>query len=200
MEIKNYLSKLDNTAGVNETRRAFGFLFLAVSTAIGFASVLSEIAFIRRTPSIYYVAIWTGSFGVTFVIFFAKTRSTISSIRNRMKNSVNWPTKAKTINGLCWAGPFITIPAFLHFYQFLILLGIGLGNVSTYLCMRKYSGLDSREQMVVGLISLFAIPLAIAIDSVMFAARQDIAVMISRVLISVAYGAGGIYAITYKSS
>jgi hypothetical protein len=34
----------------------------------------------------------------------------------------------------------------------------------------------------------------------MFAARQDIAVMISRVLISVAYGAGGIYAITYKSS
>jgi hypothetical protein len=66
--------------------------------------------------------------------------------------------------------------------------------------MRKYSGLDNREQMVVGLISLLAIPLAIAIDSVMFAARQDIAVMISRVLISVAYGVGGIYAITYKAS
>jgi hypothetical protein len=66
--------------------------------------------------------------------------------------------------------------------------------------MRKYSGVDNREQMVVGLISLFAIPVAIAIDLVMFAARQDVAVMVSRVLISVAYGAGGIYAITYKVS
>jgi hypothetical protein len=184
---------------MNETRRAFGFLFLAVSTAIGFASVLSEVAFIRRMPSFYYIAIWTASFGFTFIIFFAKARGTISSIRIRMKNSVKWPIKAKTINGLCWAGPFITIPIFIHFYQFLILLGIGLGNVSTYLCMRRYSGLENREQMVVGLISLIAIPVAIGIDSIMFAARQDIAVTISRVLISVAYGAGGIYAITSKA-
>jgi hypothetical protein len=190
---------LDNTPGINETRRAFGFLFLAVSTAIGFGSVLSEVAFIRRLPSFYYIAIWTATFGFTFIIFFAKARGTISSIRIRMKNSVKWPTKVKTINGLCWAGPFITIPIFIHFYQFLILLGIGLGNVSTYLCMRKYSGLDNREQMVVGLISLVAIPIAIGIDSVMFAARQDIAVMISRVLISIAYGAGGIYAIMSKA-
>jgi hypothetical protein len=52
--------------------------------------------------------------------------------------------------------------------------------------------------MVVGLISLFAIPVAIGIDSVLFAARQDIALMTSRILISVAYGVGGIYAITSK--
>ena len=190
---------MDNTHRINETRHAFGFLFLTVSTAIGFASVLSEIAFIRRMPSYSYIAIWIATFGFTFIIFFAKARSAISSIRTRMKSSVKWPTKAKAINGLCWAGPFITIPILIHFYQFLILLGIGLGNVSTYLCMRKYSGLDNREQMVVGLISLIAIPVAIGIDSVMFAARQDIAVMISRVLISVAYGAGGIYAITSKA-
>ena len=189
---------MDKTTNINETRRAFGFLFLAVATAIGVASVLSEVAFIRRLPSFYYIAIWTATFGFTFIIFFAKARGTISSIRIRMKNSVKWPIKVKTINGLCWAGPFITIPIFIHFYQFLILLGIGLGNVSTYLCMRKYSGLDNREQMVVGLISLVAIPIAIGIDSVI-AARQDIAVMISRVLISIAYGAGGIYAITSKA-
>jgi hypothetical protein len=64
--------------------------------------------------------------------------------------------------------------------------------------MRKYNKLDNREQMVVGLISLFAIPVAIGIDSVLFAARQDIALMTSRILISVAYGVGGIYAITSK--
>jgi hypothetical protein len=190
---------LDNTHSINETRRAFGFLFLAVSTAIGFASILSEVAFIRRMPSYYYLAIWIAILGFTFIVFIARARSAISSIRIRMKNSVKWPTKAKAINGLCWAGPFIIIPMLIHFYQFLILLGIGLGNVSTYLCMRKYSGLDNREQMVVGLISLIAIPVAIGLDSVMFAARQDIAVMISRVLISIAYGAGGIYAITSKA-
>ena len=190
---------MDNTYSIHETRRAFGFLFLAVSTAIGFASVLSEVAFMRRMPSYYYIAIWVATFGFTFIIFFTKARSAISSIRMRMKNSIKWPTKAKTINGLCWAGPFITIPVLVHFYQFLILLGIGLGNVSTYLCMRKYSGLDNREQMVVGLISLIAIPVAIGLDSVMYAARQDIAVMISRILISIAYGVGGIYAVTSKA-
>jgi hypothetical protein len=84
-------------------------------------------------------------------------------------------------------------------YQFLILLGIGLGNISTYLLMRKYNKVDNREQMIVGLISLFAIPFAIGIDWIMFSTRQDIAIMTSRILISVAYGAGGIYAITSKS-
>jgi hypothetical protein len=115
-----------------------------------------------------------------------------------MKNSIKWPTTAKALNGLCWAGPFVAIPIFVHFYQFLILLGIGLGNISTYLLMRKYNKLDNREQMIVGLISLLAIPIAIGIDSILFTARQDIALMTSRVLISVAYGVGGVYAITSK--
>jgi hypothetical protein len=52
--------------------------------------------------------------------------------------------------------------------------------------------------MIVGLISLFSIPLAIGFDSILFTARQDIALMTSRVLIAVAYGVGGIYAITSK--
>jgi hypothetical protein len=53
--------------------------------------------------------------------------------------------------------------------------------------------------MIVGLISLLVIPVAIGIDSAMFSTRQDIAVMTSRVLIAVAYGAGGIYAITSRA-
>jgi hypothetical protein len=115
-----------------------------------------------------------------------------------MKKSINWPAKAKAINGLCWAAPFAVIPIFFHIYQFLILLGIGLGNMSTYFFMRKYNKLDNREQMLVGLVTLLAIPVAIGIDSVLFTTRQDITVMTSRVLISVAYGIGGIYAITSK--
>ena len=190
---------MDINPSVNETRRAFGILFLAISTAIGFGTVLTEIAFIRRLPNFSYVVIWVASFSVMFAVLFAKFRRSIYFVRNRMKNSVKWPTSAKAINGLCWAGPFIAIPAFVHLYQFLILLGIGLGNISTYLLMRKYNKLDNREQMVVGLISLFAIPVAIGIDSIMFSTRQDIAVMTSRVLIAVAYGAGGVYAITSKA-
>lgn len=183
---------------LNDTRHAFGLLFLAVSIAVGFGSILTEVVVIKRLPNLYYPVIWITSFAFTFGIIFGKFRKSISFIRNRMKNSTKWPANAKAVNGLCWAGPFIAIPIFVHFYQFLILLGIGLGNVSTYLLMRKYNKLDNREQMVVGLISLFAIPVAIGIDSVLFAARQDIALMTSRILISLAYGVGGIYAITSK--
>jgi hypothetical protein len=189
---------VDEYSRLNDTRHAFGLLFLAVSMAVGFGSILTEVMVIKRLPNLYYPVIWITSFGFTFGIIFGKFRKSISFIRTRMKNSIKWPTNAKAINGLCWAGPFIAIPIFIHFYQFLILLGIGLGNISTYLLMRKYNKLDNREQMVVGLISLFAIPIAIGIDLILFAARQDIAVMTSRVLISVAYGVGGIYAITSK--
>jgi hypothetical protein len=190
---------LDINPSLNDTRRAFGILFLAVSTAIGLGSILTEIAFTRRLPNFSYLVIWIASFGITFAVLFAKFRRSISFIRNRVKNSVKWPTSAKAMNGLCWAGPFIAISVFIHLYQFLILLGIGLGNISTYLLMRKYNKVDNREQMIVGLISLFAIPVAIGIDSIIFSTRQDIAVMTSRILISVAYGAGGIYAITSKA-
>jgi uncharacterized membrane protein len=87
---------------------------------------------------------------------------------------------------------------FPYLYHYLILLGIGLGNLSTYLLMKKHSGLDNQEQMIVGLISLAAIPIAAGIDMTLFIARQDIAVVLSRLLISVAYGAGGIYALIAK--
>ena len=191
--------ELNINPSINDTRHAFGILFLAVSAAVGFASVLTEIAFIRRLPNFSYLIIWATSFAVTFAVLFAKFGRSIYAVRNRMKNSIKWPVNVKAVNGLCWAGPFIAIPIFIHFYQFLILLGIGLGNISTYLLMRKYNNVDNREQMIVGLISLFAIPFAIWMDSIMFSTRQDIAVMISRILISVAYGTGGIYAITSKT-
>jgi hypothetical protein len=181
-----------------EVRRAFGLLFIGVSIAVGVAAVLSEVAFVNKTPAFYYGIIWFGSFGITFGIIFGRFCKIILSIRGRMKNSVRWPRNVKAVNGLCWAAPFATIGAFPGLYQYLILLGIGLGNLSTYLFMRKYSGLDNREQIIVALISLAAIPIAIIIDTSSLITNQTIAVITSRILIAGAYGAGGIYALIAK--
>ena len=181
-----------------EVRRAFGLLFIGVSIAVGVASVLSEIAFVSKTPTFYYAIIWFGSFGITFGIIFGRFRKIIPSIRGRMKNSVRWPRNVKAINGLCWAAPFAAIGLFPSLYQYLILLGIGLGNLSTYLFMKKYTGLDNREQIIVAIISLVAIPVALVIDTSSFITSQTVAVITSRILIAIAYGAGGIYALVTK--
>ena len=52
--------------------------------------------------------------------------------------------------------------------------------------------------MIVGLVSLTAIPIVAEINTTLFTANQDIAIMISRILISIAYGIGGIYGIITK--
>ncbi|MGI0073798.1 MAG: hypothetical protein ACREA3_08300 [Nitrosotalea sp.] len=181
-----------------EVRRAFGLLFIGVAISVGSASVLSEIAFEHKDPIYYYIIIWLGSFAITFGAIFGKFRHIGPSIRSRMKNSVKWSSPVKAINGLCWAAPFAAIGAFPSLYQYLILLGIGLGNLSTYLFMKKFSELDNREQIIVAIISLAAIPIAIVIDTSLFITSQTIAVITSRILIAVAYGAGGIYALTTK--
>jgi hypothetical protein len=117
-----------------------------------------------------------------------------------MKNSIRWSAAAKALNGLCWAGPFAAIAVFPSLYQYLVLLGIGLGNFSTYLLMKRYSGFDNRDQLIVGLISLAAIPVAVEIDTTIFVVRHDIAIMLSRILISIAYGIGGIYTLIIQKN
>ena len=178
-----------------ETRRAFGLLFVCVSIAVGAASVISEIAYINSLSPYYFLAIWLGTFGAVFGAFAPKFVKAAPIIRGRMRTSVKWPVSAKALNGVCWAGPFVAIGAFPSFYQYLILLGIGLGNLSTYVLIKKYSGDDNREQLVVAAISLAAVPIAALIDSSLFAIHQDIAVMISRILIAIAYATGGAFAL-----
>ena len=180
-----------------EIRRAFGVLFIGVAIAVGSAPILSEIAFEHKVPIFYYAIIWFGSFAITFGIIIGKFRTMLSSIKGRMKNSVKWPRMVKAINGLCWAAPFAMIGIAPHFYQYLILFGIGLGNTSTFLFMRKYSGLVNTEQIIVGTISLAAIPLAILLDTSLIS-NQTTAVITSRIMIAVAYGAGGIFALVKK--
>lgn len=180
-----------------ETRRAFGILFVGVAIAVGSASFLSEAAFEHNDPIYYYAIIWIGSFSITFGVIIGKFRRILQSIRGRMKNSVKWSHPVKAINGLCWAAPFAAIGAFPHLYQYLILLGIGLGNSSTYMFMRRFSGMANNEQIIVGLISLAAIPIAVVLDT-SFVSNQTVAVIVSRFMIALAYGAGGIFALASK--
>lgn len=179
------------------TRRAFGVLFLAVAAAVCAGAALSELAFASNLPAYYYAIIWPASFGAAFGAVAPRFREALPAIKGRMKNSARWPAAAKMFNAVCWAGPFASIAAFPALYQYLILVGIGLGNLSTYVQMKKYSALDNREQLLVGAISLAALPAAFALDAAL-AAAQDVAVMVSRLLISVAYAAGGAYALAAK--
>ncbi len=179
-----------------ETRRAFGFLFLCVSIAVGSGAILSETAYLLDSPLYYHVIIWLASFGIVFGAVFPKFRKVIPAIRQRMKTSAKWSSTAKALNAVTWAGPFLAIAAFPDLYQYLILLGIGLGNVSTYFLIKRYSGNDNREQLIVAIVSLVALPVAVVIDSTIFANNQDIAVMLSRILIAISYGAGGLFAFT----
>jgi hypothetical protein len=180
-----------------EVRRAFGVLFIGVAIAVGSASILSEIAFEYKLPIFYYALIWLGSFAITFGIILGKFRTLLSSIKGRMKNSVKWPSPVKAVNGLCWAAPFAAIGIAPHLYQYLILFGIGLGNTSTFLFMKKYSSLVNYEQIIVGVISLAAIPIAILLDTSLISSQTS-AVIASRMMIAMAYGAGGIFAIIKK--
>jgi hypothetical protein len=180
-----------------EARRAFGLLFIGVAISVGSASILSEAAFEHKDPIYYYAVIWFGSFAITFGFVLGKFRHMLQSIRGRMKNSIKWSSPVKAINGLCWAVPFAAIGLFPHMYQYLILLGIGLGNVSTYAFMKKFSGLVNHEQIIVGAISLAAIPIAVFLDT-SFVSNQTVAVIVSRLMIATAYGAGGVYALVAK--
>jgi len=112
-----------------------------------------------------------------------------------MKKSATWPMSAKSINGICWALPFVLIGVFPEFTPYLILLGIGLGNISTFVFVKKFSGLDNYEQLIVGMISIIMIPIAFEINLLMFAEHQDIAILFSRIFISIAYAVGGLYAL-----
>lgn len=183
-----------------ETRKAFGLLFIAVSISVGIGSILSEIAYmITHLPIYYYVIIWILSFGLVFGSLFGRLRRVVPAIVGRMKTSTRWPIGAKALNGACWAGPFIAIAVFHSLYQYLILLGIGLGNLSTYLMIRKYAGADNREQLIVAIISLAAIPVAVTIDNLLFSTNPDIELTLSRIFIGIAYAAGGAFALLQKA-
>jgi hypothetical protein len=186
------------THSILQIRRAFGIFFINISILVFSGSIVSEIAFRNDVPLYYYVMIWIIISSLIFGLQFKKFKLIFSSIRQRMINSTKWSLQIKTINGLCWALPFASIAFFPEFLQYLLLLGIGLGNISTFIFMNKFSGLNNKEQLLVGITSLALILPAFEIDSSFFLENQDIAVLLSRLFIAVSYAVGGIYALYQK--
>jgi hypothetical protein len=181
-----------------QIRRAFGIFFINIAILVSSGSVASEIAFRNDVPLYYYVVIWIIISSLIFGLQFRKFKLVFSSIRQRMKNSIKWSLQIKAINGLCWALPFALIAFFPELSQYLLLLGIGLGNISTFVFMNKFSRLNNKEQLLVGIVSLVLIFPAFNIDSSFFIENQNIAVLLSRLFIAVAYAIGGIYALYQK--
>jgi hypothetical protein len=201
-----------NNNSTGQENKLFGTFFIAIAIAVAVASIFSEIVFLHKLPLYYNALIWIGSIILTFIFLLYKERDILwSSLQRRMKNSIKWPMRAKIINGMCWAGPFAAIPLLPSLFPYLILAGIGSGNISTYLLLKKYGDVNNsnsnsnnnsgagREQIVVGLISLTAIPIVFEVHTGMLTVREDMAILLSRILISFAYAAGGIYAIMIKN-
>lgn len=181
-----------------QIRRAFGIFFINIAITVSIGSILCEIVYRNNFPFYGYVIIWLMVFGIVFGLQFRRFKTIFSSIRHRMKYSTKWSIPIKTINGLCWALPFTLIVVFPEISQYLLLLGIGLGNISTFVFMKKFSGLANKEQFIVGIVSIILIVPAFEIDSSIFSGTQDIAVMISRLFIGLSYGLGGLYALYSK--
>lgn len=112
-----------------------------------------------------------------------------------MKNSVSWPMSAKLVNGICWAGPFAMIPIFQQMYPYLVLLGIGAGNICTYVLLRKYSNMSNRGQYLVGVLSVSFIPMTIIINYGILHNSTELVPLITRLFVGIAYGVGGLYAL-----
>jgi len=186
------------THSLLQIRRAFGIFFINIAILVSSGSIVSEIAFRNHVPLYYYVIIWMIISAIIFGFQFRQFKLIFSSIRQRMKHSTKWPLQIKTINGICWALPFTLIAFFPELSQYLLLLGIGLGNVSTFIFMYKFSGFNNKEQLLVGVVSLALILPAFEIDSSFLLETQDIAVLVSRLFIAVSYAIGGIYALYQK--
>ena len=175
-----------------EASRAFGTLFIYIAIAIAGGAVLSEIATKIHLLTYGTALIWLACFIVTFGINFRRLKRILFSVRTRIKNSISWPLGAKIVNGLCWAAPFASIGILPSLYQYLILIGIGSGNLSTYLLLKRFNGIKNRSQMIVGVISFASISIPVWLDTTLMS-NHDLGVFMSRILISVAYGAGGVY-------
>ena len=181
-----------------DMRHGFGALFIAISLAILFAAISSYFLAANHIPFGHYPLLWLGSFSISIGISLFKERKVISSIRTRMKKSLSWPLHIKIINGLCWAAPFFVIIIFHNLYPYLILLGIGMGNISTYFFIKRYTTSNNIEQLIVGLIAMCGIPISIILDSTIFSTNYEIALLFSRLVIATSYGVGGIYSFVAK--
>jgi hypothetical protein len=170
-----------------------GMIFIYISLSILTATIISAI-FSREINYYFYAMIWIGSFLVFFLLFRTRIIDSVKTIKTRIKKSTRWPLTIKIINGICWAGPFFFAVFMPVIHEFLILLGIGLGNISTALIFLKYNRLKNKDQMIVGLICLISIVIIMVLYQYDLIAKVQ-GEFLARILISIAYGIGGVYSL-----
>jgi hypothetical protein len=179
--------------------RAFGFLFISIALAVLTGTIINEFLATHHIPVYYQLISWILVFVFVLGIEFTKMKHLFHSIRNRMKNSIRWPLHTKIINGLSWAGPFLAIPIFHPFAHYLILLGIGTGNISTYFLIKYYSNYKNKEQFIIGILAIIMIPVLFLVDVLLAPVLVHQHVLtLSRIFVAISYGVGGVYALNEK--
>ena len=178
-------------------RRAFGLLFVTIAIAVAVAAMLSELIFFYNGSMVHYAIVWFSSICIAIGLLFYRSPGIVRNLRARFRQSTGLPKIMKAVNGLSWATPFALIPIFPAYYPYLVLLGIGLGNVSTYLIFRRMHRFTFIEQFIVGVISLAALPLLVALKS-LNAISDDVLLLLVRLCIALAYGIGGTHALQFE--
>jgi hypothetical protein len=175
-----------------------GILFIFISLSVFSATILSHIIDLKYNYFFLDTIIWVGCFLMFFIIFRGKIIQSLHIIRNKIRKSTTWSTSMKLINGLCWAAPFGLGALIPSIHEYLILAGIGLGNLSTFMIFMINNKLKNMDQFIVGLISIISIGLIILLYNVNLIDKSS-GDFLARILISVAYGVGGIYSSILKT-
>ncbi|MFB5600713.1 MAG: hypothetical protein ACE5SW_10870 [Nitrososphaeraceae archaeon] len=174
-----------------------GIVFIYISISILVALIISSLFFNENSQFSFYVLTWLGSFLGFFIFFKSIIVTSIANIKKRIKKSIRWPTYVKILNGLCWAAPFafgIFIP---NIYEYLVLLAVALGNISTFLIFLKFNSIRNLEQLLVGFIcilSIFIIMLFYHYD-LLEKIQGD---YLARFFIAISFGIGGIYSFLHS--
>ncbi|MEM0495392.1 MAG: hypothetical protein QW178_00030 [Candidatus Nitrosocaldus sp.] len=120
----------------HDLRYASGIFFISIAVGIASASYMSEVAYIYHASLYMYPLLWFSALALSIYLFRLKNPDIFKAIGIRFRQSTSWPRWAKAVNGLAWALPFLLIALYPADYPYLILLGIGCGNISTYILSR----------------------------------------------------------------
>lgn len=170
--------------------KIFSFIFFFVSVWFGLSSILSHIVLVYNLSYFYYYVIWIGFFAFSLLLFLKPIISMRKVFGDRVSKSISWPFIIKLINGLTWALPFILIPFFHKYYPFLLLAGLSLGNISTFIFLKRYSELFSIEQLITGSLLLFSLLIVVLYFN--YIDDYEWILFSTRIMISVSYGVGGL--------
>jgi hypothetical protein len=175
-----------------------GILFIFISLAVFSATIISYIIDLKVDYFFIHILVWILCFFIYFLIFKSKIIQSLHIIRNKIRKSTGWSPMMKLINGLCWAAPFGLGALIPSIHEYLILAGIGLGNLSTFIIFMVNDKIKNIDQFIVGFISIMSIGIIIFLynDDIIAKSSGD---FLARILISVAYGIGGIYSSTVKT-